>query len=416
MKQEIKERIEQINNGIVPEGYKRTKAGLMPNEWINGIELLARDVFASVSFKNNIDNLEVLSATQDKGVVPRRLVDIDIKYNEENVTGYKKVDKGDFVISLRSFQGGIEYSEYDGLVSPAYIVLKPIQSIVDGYYKAYFKSVDFITRLNKGTYGIRDGKQIGYKDFGNMVIHFPPYEEQERIAEILSAQDKVIELKEKLIEQKRNSKKHLMQQLFYKEHPNWAYITLSDILTESKEKNEAQDKEICSVSVRNGVISQIEHLGKTMSADDTSNYKVVNYGDVVYTKSPTGDFPYGIVKQSLLISPVAVSPLYAVYTPCDINIGYLIHEYFMYSSNAENYLFPIVNIGAKHTMNISNDTFISRSIYLPSNQQEAEKVRNVFRMFSREIELLEQELEQEKQKKKALMQLLLTGIVRVKNN
>lgn len=157
MTPQIKQRIEQIRSGEVPKGYKRTKAGIMPLDWCTEKEYKAKDIFKSVTNKKHNGEFEVLSATQDKGVIPRDQVDIDIKFDESNITSYKKVDRGDFVISLRSFQGGIEYSEYEGLVSPAYTVLKPIVPICDGYYKAYFKTGDYINRLNKGTYGIRDG-------------------------------------------------------------------------------------------------------------------------------------------------------------------------------------------------------------------------------------------------------------------
>ena len=103
----IKARIESIRRGEVPEGYKRTKAGIMPMSWCKEKIYQAKDLFVSVSDKKHGGTLEVLSATQDRGIVPRRLVDIDIKYDDSNLGTYKKVDKGDFVISLRSFQGGI---------------------------------------------------------------------------------------------------------------------------------------------------------------------------------------------------------------------------------------------------------------------------------------------------------------------
>lgn len=183
MTPQIKQRIEQIKRGEVPDGYKRTKAGIMPLDWCSKKEYKAKDIFKSVTNKKHNGEFEVLSATQDKGVIPRSQVDIDIKFDESNITGYKKVDRGDFVISLRSFQGGIEYSEYEGLVSPAYTVLKPIVPVCDGYYKAYLKTGDYINRLNKGTYGIRDGKQIGFEDFGDMILHYPSLSEQQKIAD-----------------------------------------------------------------------------------------------------------------------------------------------------------------------------------------------------------------------------------------
>lgn len=176
-------------------------------------ELKARDVFYSVTNKGHNANLRVLSATQDKGVIPRDMVNIDIKYDDANLSSYKKVDTGDFVISLRSFQGGIEYSRYTGIVSPAYTVLKPKIKIADGFYKQYFKSSDYISRLNIAVYGIRDGKQIGYEDFGFMEIPYPPFEEQVVISKILSTADQEIGLLQKEIDAQKQMKKALMQLL-----------------------------------------------------------------------------------------------------------------------------------------------------------------------------------------------------------
>jgi type I restriction enzyme S subunit len=193
----------------------------------------------------------------------------------------------------------------------------------------------------------------------------------------------------------------------------WKEQKISSILRERQECNTIGNLRICSVAVTSGVVDQMEHLGKSMAASDTSNYHVVHYGDVVYTKSPTGDFPFGIIKQSQLLERVAVSPLYGVYEPQSYEIGYLLHEYFSYSNNANNYLLPIVNKGAKNTINISNATFITPMLMLPTDFAEIKMLVALFKKANEEISLLQQELDQEKQKKKALMQLLLTGIVRV---
>lgn len=173
----------------------------------------AKELFQSVSDKDHNGDLAVLSSTQDRGIVPRDEVDIDIKYDACSLVNYKKVSKGNFVISLRSFQGGIEYSTYTGLVSPAYTVLSSRKEISDGYYKQFFKSTDYINRLNVTVYGIRDGKQISYEDFGRLRIPYPPIKEQDAIAEVLSAADREIELLQQDIEQEKQKKKALMQLL-----------------------------------------------------------------------------------------------------------------------------------------------------------------------------------------------------------
>ena len=175
--------------------------------------LKAKEIFQNISDKDHNGDLPVLSSTQDKGIVPRDEVDIDIKYDTCSLVTYKKVSKGNFVISLRSFQGGIEYSTYTGLVSPAYTVLSSRKEISDEYYKQFFKSTDYINRLNVAVYGIRDGKQISYEDFGRLRIPYPPIKEQDAIAEVLSASDHEIELLRQDIEQEKQKKKALMQLL-----------------------------------------------------------------------------------------------------------------------------------------------------------------------------------------------------------
>jgi type I restriction enzyme, S subunit len=94
--------------------------------------------------------------------------------------GYKLVTPGNFIISLRSFQGGLEYSNYRGLVSPAYTVIEPIIRILDDFYRQYFKSYDFIGHLAVAVIGIRDGKQISYSDFSFLKLPYPPIEEQQK--------------------------------------------------------------------------------------------------------------------------------------------------------------------------------------------------------------------------------------------
>ena len=173
----------------------------------------AREVFQNVTDKNHNGNLEVLSSTQDRGIIPRSQTDIDIKYDSSALPSYKKVKKGNFIISLRSFQGGIEYSAYEGLVSPAYTVLENKIPIDAAYYKQYFKSARYIAQLQTAVYGIRDGKQISYDDFGFIEICYPSIQEQAAIGEVLSAADQEIDLLRASLEQEKRKKKALSQLL-----------------------------------------------------------------------------------------------------------------------------------------------------------------------------------------------------------
>lgn len=254
----------------------------------------------------------------------------------------------------------------------------------------------------------------------NFKILWPDELEQQKIATILSTQDKVIELKEKLLAQKQQQKKYLMQQLLTGKlrlpdvNGEWTSVKLKELLIERNEKNVEQNHRICSVAVSKGVVDQIEHLGRSYAAADTSNYGVAHYGDIIYTKSPTGDFSLGIIKQNRMRENVAISPLYGIYKPISFSTGYLLNIYFESTINTKNYLTPIVQKGAKNTIAISNSAFLENKIFFPMDEATQSRIAKVFELTDHEIDLLQKSIEAEKQKKKALMQLLLTGKVRVK--
>lgn len=205
------------------EEKKKQKSGLMQKLLTGKVRLpgfdreweykKANTIFANISDKKHGGIGEVLSATQDNGILPRSEIGIDIKFEESSLSSYKRIMKGDFVISLRSFQGGIEYSEYDGLVSPAYTVLRNKLDISHEFYKNFFKSTDFITRLNGLIYGIRDGKQISYNDFSVLELPYPESQEQEAIGKIIEFAEKEIKLHGKELEALKQQKKGLMQLL-----------------------------------------------------------------------------------------------------------------------------------------------------------------------------------------------------------
>lgn len=176
--------------------------------------LLGNEIFRNVNNRNDNSELPILSATQDKGMYPRSENGIDIISSDKSVSSYKVIDKGDYVISLRSFQGGIEYSEYTGISSPAYTVLKPIKEIVDNFFRAYFKKDSFISELNGTVVGIRDGKQISFSAFSTLELPYPCIEEQRLIADYLYLIDKKIALSNSVLNATKQYKQGLLQQMF----------------------------------------------------------------------------------------------------------------------------------------------------------------------------------------------------------
>lgn len=172
------------------------------------------NLFAERSKKNNPEKT-VLAATQDKGVIPYELMDKSVIRDRKNLGGYKLVLPEDFVISLRSFEGGFEYSKYEGIISPAYVVLYPKVKICNYFFRIYFKQDSFIQQIqNSLNNSLRDGKSISYKQASTLFIALPKIEEQQKIAACLSSIDELIELQEQKLAALKQHKKGLMQQLF----------------------------------------------------------------------------------------------------------------------------------------------------------------------------------------------------------
>ncbi|OCW93219.1 restriction endonuclease [Macellibacteroides sp. HH-ZS] len=176
-------------------------------------ELPGNYIFKNVSDKNHISELPILAITQEYGAIPRELIDYNITVTDKSVDSYKVVQIGDFIISLRSFQGGIEYSKYNGICSPAYIILRPIMEIEDCFFKSFFKTELYIKALNKNIEGIRDGKMISYKYFSEINLPYPSLPEQQKIATFLSAIDEKINHCSAQIEKMEAWKKGLLQQM-----------------------------------------------------------------------------------------------------------------------------------------------------------------------------------------------------------
>jgi type I restriction enzyme, S subunit len=171
-------------------------------------------IFESISDKKHNSDLPILAITQEFGAIPRDLIDYNVTVTDKSVDGYKVVQKGDFIISLRSFQGGIEYSNYLGICSPAYIILRPFIAIDDQFYKNFFKTEFYIKLLNKNLEGIRDGKMISFKYFSEISLPYPSQPEQIKIANFLSALDDKINQCGMQIEKMELWKKGLLQQMF----------------------------------------------------------------------------------------------------------------------------------------------------------------------------------------------------------
>lgn len=186
---------EAVTKGLNPDAEMKDSGiewiGQIPKDWSLK---KGKYLFVQRNDRGNDENLQLLSPSQKFGVIPQSLLEdlttqttVKLKENTDLST-LKTMHKGDFCISLRSFQGGFEYSEYEGVVSPAYQIFYKKEDLVNTYYKYIFKDSSFISKMNSYTMSLRDGKNISYFDFGNTYLPLPTVCEQQQIADFLDTQ------------------------------------------------------------------------------------------------------------------------------------------------------------------------------------------------------------------------------------
>ena len=324
-----------------------------------------------------------------------------------NGRDYKNLAKGDIpVFGTGGYMTSVSDYLYDGetaFIGRKGTINKPY------FYKGKFWTVDtlFYTHSFNGVtphfvyclfqtinwlrYNEASGVPSLSKDtIEKIKVHIPQIEEQQKISHLLFLLDERIATQSKIIEKMQTLIKGIMAscQNSGLKNNTWGKISLCDVLTERKELNK-QLHPVFSVSVSQGVINQIEYLGRSFAAKDTSKYNVVHYGDIIYTKSPTGDFPYGIVKQNYNQEEVAVSPLYGVYAPKTYSIGVFLHEYFKSNVNTYNYLHPLIQKGAKNTINITNQHFLENKVAMPFNDDELESISKLLLSLNAKVVLMQ---------------------------
>ena len=401
MTSKIKQRIEQIRRGEVPEGYVKTALGLAPADWKRytfgdmyterkepGSEKLP---LLMVSIHSGVSDGEV-----DEEELPKKVKRIEDK------SQYKKAVSGDLVFNMmRAWQGAIGTVRTTGMVSPAYIVAEPNDKVYPLFMDYYARTPQMINQIDRQSYGVTDfRKRLYWDSFTPIGCTLPPIEEQRKIAAILTTQDKVIELKEKRLAEKQRQKKYLMQQLLTgkKRLPGFAF-----------EVEKTNIKAISTYSV--STISQTtleSYEGKRL-------YPVFNANSIAgYVDFYENECPYiSIIKDGAGIGRVrlceakssTIGTMGCIHARKGISIIFLYYLLEQVDFNKYSNGSTIPHLYYKD--------YSCEKVRIPDIKEQA-AIAEVLSTADREIELLQQDIEQEKQKKKALMQLLLTGIMRVK--
>ena len=294
---------------------------------------------------------------------------------------------GDILISnIRPYLRKIWLADRNGGCSTDVLSLRTKNEKVDSAFLYCCLANDgFVSYVMSGAKGVkmpRGDKQ----HISSFSLGVPTIKEQKKISDLISLLETRISTQIKIIEGLTTLRSALHHQIMRNglADGSWEHKMLSEVLSERTELN-SEGHAVHSVSVSKGIVNQIEYLGRSFAAKDTSKYHVACPGDIVYTKSPTGEFPYGIVKQSQITIKAALSPLYGVYTPASSEIGYIIHNHFLSAKNALNYLHPLIQKGAKNTINITNQRFLQNIIPLPLNQNAADLYSRTIKAVSDKI-------------------------------
>lgn len=402
-------------NQAVHEKYRSSKLGRVPSDWQ---DVKFADMFDERrEFTNDTEKYPLYSLTIEEGVTPkteRYERSYLIKKIEDN---FKIVRKDDFVYNPMNLRFGSiarHKEENEVCVSGYYNVFKIKNGYSPVFIEHYLKSERMMYLYNSiATGSLKEKQRVHFSQFLELELPMPSVKESEKIADILSTWDKAIELKKNLIEQKKEQKKGLMQRLLTGEvrlpgfKGEWKEVRLGEVLKERKETGHVH-LELLAITAQRGIVRRDEVDIKDNSSEDKSKYKRIMPLDIGYNTMRMWQGVSGVSKYEGIVSPA-----YTVLKPTD-----KVDSYFM------GYLFKLPKVIDKFrrysqglvddTLNLKYENFKVIKVRIPQDVNEQKAIAQILICVDKEIEFLEKELEALKQQKKGLMQLLLTGKIRVK--
>lgn len=363
----------------------------------------------------------LLAATQTKGVVRKEDYENRTVTAQKDLHLLKLVEPGDYVISLRSFQGGIEYAHHRGIISPAYTILKPTKSAASGYYTHFFKAKPFIDSLSLFVTGIREGQNVDYERLSRAEMPLPPEDEQAAIVRFLDhanrKMDGFIRAKRKLIALLNEQKQAIIHRAVTRGlNPNaplkpsgipwlgdipqhWEVKRIKYLLREVDNRSTTGSEPLLSMRMHHGLVVFSEHFSRPPQAASLVGFKVVKPRQFVVNRMQAGN---GVIFPSCLEITGLVSPDYAVFDPiADVNVDYLGELFrtrtFRVKFRSES---KGLGTGTSGFMRLYNDRFGAIHIPLPPRQEqdtilvgvekEAAGLNTVIARTEREIALMQE--------------------------
>lgn len=433
MTPEIKEKIEEIRRGNVPEGYKWTKIGIVPNEWQ---EVHFKDMFSRISRRNTEKNTNVLTISAQHGLINQQDF-FNKSIASEDKSNYFLLQKGEFAYN-KSYSKGYPYGAlkrldmYEkGIVSPLYICFSATdENKCPDFYAQYFEAgkmnreIQAFAQEGARNHGLLN---ISVDDFFNSRLLKPSVSEQQKIVEILNTQDRLIELQQQKIEELKKVKKYFLNKMFPQKGQSvpeirfkgftdaWEQRRLGELASSFEYGLNAAAKEydgenkyirITDIDDESHEFTQVDLTSPDTDLSYSENYRL-SEGDLLFARTGAS------VGKSYIYKPSDGLVYYA---------GFLIRariksEYnpeFVYQNTLTSNYEKFIKVTSMRSgqPGVNAQEYSQFKIMTPS-RAEQDRIASCFRNFDNLITLHQRKLDEEKQKKKALMQLLLTGIVRV---
>lgn len=417
MNQEIKARIEQIKRGEVPEGYKKGKIGIVPTEWF---PVNFSTLFTSTSdYTNNSDEYPLYSLTIENGITAKT-----DRYERSHLVkkenAYKIVNPNDYAFNPMNIRFGAVARHKGDIpvsVSGYYDIFTTIQPKDLEFMDSFLTCDSMLIYYNKVSTGSLVEKQrVHFSQFIDFNIELPSLRERKKIADILTTQDKVIELKEKLIAEKQQQKKWLMQNLLTGKirlkgfSDEWKKTPIGFCLEQRVERQTPNEEiPLMAFTAKGGIESKGDRYDRSfLVKSDDKLYKRTFLYDFIYSSNNLDVGSIGLN----LYGDAVISDVYEIFKVKDTAIPIIIDGIIRMPRNINKMIrFRQGVIYGQYRIH-AND-FLGIDIILPPLHEQI-AISEILSTADREIELLQKDLVEEKQKKKALMQLLLTGILRCK--
>ena len=383
------------------------------------------EICEKITMKNtNMDVTETFTNSAEFGIISQRdFFDHDIA-KQDKIDGYYIVHPEDFVynprISVTAPVGPINRNKLGrcGVMSPLYSVFRP-NGMDNTFLEQFFKSSYWhsFMRLNGDSGARSDRFSIKDSVFFDMPIPCPNLQEQESVGRFLYSIDNLITLHQRKYDSLVNVKKAMLEKMFPKNGETvpeirfkgftdaWEQRKLECYLDVSNEKNTENvysKEDVLSVSGVYGIVNQIEFQGRSFAGISVSNYGIVKTGDIVYTKSPLNTNPYGIIKTNKGKNGI-VSTLYAVYRPKKTICPEFVQVYFEEHARMNNYMYPLVNKGAKNDMKVSSENALKGFVVFPDLKEQI-RIYNFFKNLDHLITLHQRKLEKLKNIKKSCLE------------